>query len=51
MSDYLEAIKFMYTVNQYNSSPQMLFSHLQMVDVKTWITKLIGTAVQFTLHI
>lgn len=50
MSNYLEVIKFMYTLNWYNSSIQMFFSYLQMVDVKTCIIKIIGTAVQFMLQ-
>ena len=50
MNNYLEVIKFMYTLKWYNSSIQMFFSYLQMVDVKTWIIKIIGTAVQFMLH-
>lgn len=51
MNNYLEVIKLMHMVNQYNLSPQMLLSCVQTVDVKTWIIKIIGTAVQFMLHI
>lgn len=51
LSDHLEAIKLIYTVNRCNSSPQRLLSHLWVVYGKTWIIKIIGTAVQFMLHI
>ena len=51
LSDNLEAIKLIYTVNRCNSSPQRLLSHLWVVYGKTWIIKIIGTALQFMLHI
>lgn len=51
ISDYLEPTQLMDTVNWYNSGPQMLFSYLQMVDVKTWIITITGAAVQSMLNI